>query len=628
MIGFEGRWVPVATTALIASSSALSASSELLPLPEPALAGVEDAVREQLIDRRTGLADLIASGVAEDAKLAQAYGALGQVYFAYEIMDAAEPCLLNARQLEPEEFRWSYLLGALYSRSEEAEKALDNLLSAATLRPDDVPTKLRLGRLYLDLARLDEAEALFSRALKTDDRSAAAHHGLGRVAQERGEWRASLAHLERALELQPGASSIHYLLGIAHRELGEMTAARQHLRLNEHEPVIFSDPEVDRLDALIEGGRYYLQLGDLALGRGNRALAIRAYREAVRRGPRDALAHYNLGLTLANAGSRDEGLAHLQEAVELDPDYRDAHFNLGVVLEEEERVSEAEGHFSRALEIDPDDDEARLAWARSLARVGRGAEGEAVLEKMLAQDPGNPEVSLALAEALDVMGRSEEAESILAAVIDDPRDATLAAQAHDGLSRLALRRGSRSEAIEHLRAAVKIEPRLPGGFERLGTLLGQEGAFREAAVEFGRAAELEPRSFSVRFGQAMALLLSGQSAETKRAVAEAIEFVDEDLPLRHLLARLLATAPEPEVRDGARALTIASEVYRSRPTADHAETVAMALAEEGDFEQAVKWQEQALALAASAPPRQRADMRRRLEMYRRREPSRSPWLDG
>ena len=57
--------------------------------------------------------------------------------------------------------------------------------------------------------------------------------------------------------------------------------------------------------------------------------------------------------------------------------------------------------------------------------------------------------------------------------------------------------------------------------------------------------------------------------------------------LANSLARLLCTAREPEVRNGARAVEIARALYATQPSPDVAETLAMALAETGDFASAV-----------------------------------------
>ena len=61
-----------------------------------------------------------------------------------------------------------------------------------------------------------------------------------------------------------------------------------------------------------------------------------------------------------------------------------------------------------------------------------------------------------------------------------------------------------------------------------------------------------------------------------RSEADAHERTAEPRP-----GPLLASCPDPSVRDGARALALAQAVWQAQPTADHARTVALALGELG-----------------------------------------------
>jgi hypothetical protein len=84
--------------------------------------------------------------------------------------------------------------------------------------------------------------------------------------------------------------------------------------------------------------------------------------------------------------------------------------------------------------------------------------------------------------------------------------------------------------------------------------------------------------------------------------------------LQHLLARLLAAAPDAAVRDGRRALDLALALHRVAPAVAAAETVAMAYAEVGDFTQALAWQEHAQSAGAD-----RVLGGARLDLYRSRQ---------
>jgi hypothetical protein len=94
------------------------------------------------------------------------------------------------------------------------------------------------------------------------------------------------------------------------------------------------------------------------------------------------------------------------------------------------------------------------------------------------------------------------------------------------------------------------------------------------------------------------------------------------------LARLYAAAPQPNVRNGARAIVLAQELVRRRPTVLTRETMAMALAEAGRYEEAARWQRETIDMAERAGQR---DVTRTLaddlRRYEQRQPCRIPWRE-
>jgi hypothetical protein len=88
-------------------------------------------------------------------------------------------------------------------------------------------------------------------------------------------------------------------------------------------------------------------------------------------------------------------------------------------------------------------------------------------------------------------------------------------------------------------------------------------------------------------------------------------------------ARQLSTCPESRVRDGKRAVYYATEACQATrwKHADYLDTLAAAYAEMGDYKEAVKWQQQALALGWGDEA-ETARAERRLELYRGGKPYR------
>ena len=81
---------------------------------------------------------------------------------------------------------------------------------------------------------------------------------------------------------------------------------------------------------------------------------------------------------------------------------------------------------------------------------------------------------------------------------------------------------------------------------------------------------------------------SSLQMESVDRLAEAMKFYPNRPAFAHGLVRLHAAAPDARIRDGNRALALARDlVAREQPNADLAEAMAMAMAETGQFEEAV-----------------------------------------
>jgi hypothetical protein len=102
-----------------------------------------------------------------------------------------------------------------------------------------------------------------------------------------------------------------------------------------------------------------------------------------------------------------------------------------------------------------------------------------------------------------------------------------------------------------------------------------------------------------------------------------------ELAFARAAARILAAAPDNSVRDGSRAMAIARALQsRQPPTIELAEIMAMAAAETGQYGDAVRWQRQALEVAAGGGKREVADrLAGNLKLYEQGRPCRMPWRD-
>jgi tetratricopeptide (TPR) repeat protein len=349
---------------------------------------------------------------------------------------------------------------------------------------------------------------------------------------------------------------------MAYRALGDRERARAELAKSQQQAITFPDPLAARLDALSVSQRVLFIRGVEARRRGQPDVAASVFEEILESDPDYAEAHYNLARALIELDRLPEAELHLRRAIDLRPDFSDAHFNLAVTLGRRGETEEAERHLARAAEIDPDDLPTRVLWARVLAQQGQGERAIEELERVLSIDPATPGARLALVAI----------------------------------------------GTEHARE------------------LARGGDFAQAAREFGRLVELSPDDPETHVGQGMALLLAGSYGQARAALEASHERLPDSAALGDLLARLLATCPDAAVRDGARAVVLAERVVEIEPSLDHSETLAMALAEAGRWDEAVALQRRVMAEEKASSGSTSDRRARRLALYERGEPVRAPWL--
>jgi serine/threonine-protein kinase len=135
------------------------------------------------------------------------------------------------------------------------------------------------------------------------------------------------------------------------------------------------------------------------------------------------------------------------------------------------------------------------------------------------------------------------------------------------------------------------------GFWRLGGLLREDLKRLPGAVTALKGAiQLDPRDLVVRYFLGEILQEQGRYGEAERAYREAIQAQPAFVPACDALARLLATCPDENVRDGKRSVEYATTACERIAWKDpHClDTLAAAYAAAGQFEEAVRYQTRAL----------------------------------
>ena len=506
--------------------------SDLLPVELPDVSGMHPSVQEQLRSAHRALEAIESDRKAGLPARSAAFGRLGMLLLAGDLLDAAEPGLRNALQLAPDEFRWMYYLGYLAQQQGDLPRAVRYFELAHRTQPDDVPVLVRLITAYLDLGRPEAAEPFLDRVRMLGPDSQVVRFQHGRAAASTQDYANAVEHFEAALRLDPTATIIHYPLAMAYRGLGNLERASHHL---------------DRSGGTADGGFTGAVMMDLA----------------------DPLLA-ELVTVLRSPG------VHRQLALEADANG--------------DRV-EAARQFQMAVEMAPEDPDLRVSLAMAYERAGQGTAALNELEVAVRLDPQ-------LAQAHFIMGRLSE------------------------------RGGRDEEALDHYRAAATYDPGSREAKLMFANALRRLGLVEASLVPYRQVLDLDADADEARFGEAMALVWLGRHREARERLALAARYHPGHPAFATALARLLAASPDAQVRNGQRAFELIEAVVAEYKTTAVAETMAMALAELGEFRGAAEWQRLAMDVARDAGQQGLAQqMSANLVLYNRGEPCRTPWRD-
>ena len=507
-------------------------TGDLLQVTLPDLSRMHAYVQEQYREAHAAVTTLEADPRAEARERGDAYGRLGMLLMAGEHFDAAEPCLLNARRLAPDEFRWIYYLAHLFEKKGDLTAAVEHFEQAIAMRPADFPTLIHLANAYIDAGRPAAVGPVMERARTLRPGDAGIRYQLGRAALASRDYAGAVESLEAALRLNPRATIAHYPLALAYRGLGDLDNARRHLE---------------------------------------------------RSGTRSS-SGFEAGLSFDLEDPLQVELREVLRSPQL-------HRDLALRADANRNWPEAAIQFRRAVEMEPDNPTLRLSLGIALNRAGDSRTALAELEEAARLDPA-------------------------------------LAQAHDAIGAILERAGRDGEAVDHYLAAVEYDPESPATRRRLADAMLRTGRPESALSHYLRVIEIDPDAEEARFGEAMALVRLNRHREARQRLLDAMSHHPGQPAFANALARLLAASPDPRVRDGRRAFELVQGVVQGQRTTAVAETMAMALAELGQFGVAIEWQRMAMEVARDAGRSDIArEMSANLDLYTRGQPSRTPWRD-
>jgi tetratricopeptide (TPR) repeat protein len=197
-------------------------------------------------------------------------------------------------------------------------------------------------------------------------------------------------------------------------------------------------------------------------------------------------------------------------------------------------------------------------------------------------------------------------------------------QAHNNLANLLSDMGERDEAAREYQAALRLNPNAAPAHLNFGTLLSDMGRFDDAMSEYSTAARLAPDDYRVQYLMGKACLRRDLSAEAVKHFRTGLQLAPNDFQTLTWLARVLAADKDPSVRNAAGAVSFAQRASDLTGAAQPfvLDTLAMAYAEAGRFQDAQQSVQKAIDLAATGAKDMVPALQNRLRLYQSGQPYR------
>lgn len=267
-----------------------------------------------------------------------------------------------------------------------------------------------------------------------------------------------------------------------------------------------------------------------------------------------------------------------------------------------------------------------LAHYRGIVLVELQRYEEALQAFDAAEKAGLKEASL-LTNRGNALQKSGQIEAAIAAYGQAIELDSSAARAFDNRSCALVEIGKLDEALADSNKAVELDAQSAEAWNNRGVVKRLQGKYLDAVRDYDEAIRISPWYAVAYANRAYAYKQLAQFEAARHSYELAIQAGPDFIGARNDLAWMLATSPHAAIRDGDRAVKLATEACERTGYEDpnYLDTLAAACAEQQDFENALKWQN---ALIEKLPEEQRREARERLKLYQQRQPFREELPPG
>ncbi len=322
------------------------------------------------------------------------------------------------------------------------------------------------------------------------------------------------------------------------------------------------------------------QRGNALADLGQFPLAIENYDRAIALDPRFIEAHDFKGVALARTGQLEQALLSVERALSIAPYNFNALNNRANLLRDLGRLEEALDAFDIVIRVEPRFPIAYSMRAHTLAALGRHDEAVREFERAVEANPNDIEARVNIGTALLFAGQAEAGiAAFRAALVLNPNHVDCLAN----LGKALASRNNREEAEELFRRCIGLQPDHLDAVLGLGLLLSQQMHFDEGGRCFQTVLKVDLNNRPALHGLARAMEAFGQNESALVCYDHLLSFDPDDAPAHRKRGQVLMFMSRHveaiEALDRATALDPAMKLVTSRFFA------SMLMSDWSDFDQ-------------------------------------------
>jgi tetratricopeptide (TPR) repeat protein len=399
--------------------------------------------------------------------------------------------------------------------SPDWRRALIEFRAALVLRPDYPEASNMAGVSMLETGEPAKAISQFKAALLFNPGSAEIHFNLGRSLEAAGD--ASQAYAE-------------YLAAVQHRSaypeaedaLGNLLFTRMEYvsAADRFQAALTADPD-------LEGAHYGLAKGLKSQGKSAEAQIEFRQASALLQRQSDAIRSSHLSnesLELARQGNFPSAIHSAREALELEPENGIAHYNLGLLLADSTDLSSAILELRKAISLEPLQSSFYTSLSRMQEKMGNREGAIDSLRQAVLLSPANPRLKAKLKALQAALPSAREGQLPSKSAVLFPNGAPSDTAAdHFAFATRLSKEGDLPGAIGELLRALELEPVRGDIRYNLAIAYTETGEYDKAELELRKVLLRSPDAVEAHVALGIVLLQSkddlGAAAEFRRGLA-------------------------------------------------------------------------------------------------------------